>query len=48
MDFRHYPRVFRALRVERFNTRNLGASTARDSRANGKRGIPDYNRKGRR
>jgi hypothetical protein len=49
MDFRRNPRVFRAWRIERFNTRSLGkaASTARDSRANRKRAIPEYSRKGR-
>jgi len=49
MDFRRNPRVFRAWRVERVKNRGLGkvGSNYKDSRANRKRGVPEYARKGR-
>ena len=47
MDFRHNPRVFRAWRVERLKSLEMGKANRRESTGHGKRRVPEYTRKGR-
>ena len=49
MDFRRNPRVFLAWRVERCKNPVLGKpiSNRKGAKGTGKRGVPEYTRKGR-